>query len=136
MANTINRTIILAGPRRVVVHLYLSSDGAAGEIVNYTLLDPTVDLAPLGVAGQDLVLTGFHNELVGFDLIMSYDATTDQPIWVFTPTGSGEQNFNCFGGIQDTSGTGATGKVLLSTNGFTATGDRGAFVFLFTRKGE
>lgn len=138
MANTVNKTVILAGPRRVVVHLYLESDGVAGELVNYPVFDPTIDCVPLAVKGESLILTGFSNEQSGFDATLSFEAVApgvNYPLWVFTPFGRGKQNFNCFGGLPDNSGLDATGKVLMSTNGFTAAGDRGAFVLFFTRKG-
>jgi hypothetical protein len=74
MANTVNKTVILAGPRRVVVSLYIESDGVEGNLVNYPLLDPVTELVPPSARDAALVLTGFSNELSGFDAVISFEA--------------------------------------------------------------
>jgi hypothetical protein len=136
MANTVNTTLLLTGPRNVVLFIYLESDGTSGELTGEVILDPAT-LVPPSPGGEDFILVETWSELSGFDALLSYEAVAPgapMPVWSFTPTGRGHQCFKDFGGIPDLSGLDATGKVLLSTNGFTASGDRGSLVLMFTRK--
>lgn len=138
MANTVNKTVLLAGPRRVVVHLYIESDGVEGELIDTPILDPVTELTPPSARDESLIFTGYSSELSGFDAVLSFEAEapgTNVPVWLFTPAGRGKQNFTHFGGVPDRSGLDATGRVLLSTTGFTSAGDCGSFIFHFTRKG-
>jgi hypothetical protein len=134
----VTSSIILAGPRNALVHIWLEADGT-GELTNQVVLDPRLDLVPPGSGGQSLVLTEFWSELSGFDVKLSFESVApgqNLPVWNFTPTGRGHQCFKGFGGVPDTSGFDATGRVLISTNGFTQVGNVGTLTLMFTRKGS
>jgi hypothetical protein len=44
--------------------------------------------------------------------------------------GEGYQDFRSFGGIKDNTGSGSTGDIMGTTNGFTAAGDEGTLLIV------
>lgn len=130
MANTVAVTKLVEGPRSAYFHVYLKSDGGSGDLDGYTLLDPAVDFDPAqGGGGMRMSLRKVWYSFAGFDLLFKFDATTDFPIWVLSAdAGAYEHCFDEFGGFQDRSGIDASGKLLISTSGFTTTADQGSMV--------
>lgn len=136
MANTIQKTLLLDGSR-VALHVYLESDGAAGELFWYPLLDPVTEL---GMApGRDLTIEKIFFELQGFSIRFGFDggASGEWPAWLVSAGVTSPHDFTSFGNIPDRSGgdggMNATGKLLITTGGFTSTQCRGAFVLQLKR---
>lgn len=129
MANTVTVTKIMEGPRHAVFHIYLKSDGVAGELTDQTLIDPTADLSPAGTASASLTVEKIWYSNVGFDSILEFDATADTPIWkIPAVSDSNKIDFKEVGGLKDRSGAGATGKITITTSGFTAATDEGTMI--------
>lgn len=128
MANTVTVTKILEGKKEAYFHVYLLSDGAAGELSDQVLIDPAVDFSPALTAGTRITLMEMWGHLVGFDARLEFDATADTTAWVLNSQCFDHIDFSPFGGISDRSGAGATGKLQITTSGFTAATDQGTLI--------
>jgi hypothetical protein len=122
MANTVTVQTIDDGPRNLILHLFLESDGVAGEVVNQKIAE-----------GHRFAIQKVWSSLSGFDVVLSFDSLTDVPAWVCTPE-SKPQDFLPIGGIPDPGGLDSQKNVLLSTKGFTSTDDRGSMVIHLRKK--
>lgn len=127
MANTVQKTILLQG-NKVLLHVYLQSDGVSGELVDEVLFDPQVDAVPPIPPGRDLNVEEIWYELSGFSGTFSFQGLTDWPFWVLAPGTAIHHDWKHFGGIKDHTPTNPTGRLLLNTSGFFNPGARGAFV--------
>jgi len=125
MANTVTLRTLIDGPKTAIIHVYLNSDGASGELADQVVVDASA-LIPVP---SKVTIEEVWWDFVGFDGLLEFDATADTPAWKL-PAGSGQghRKFYLFGGIKDNSGAGSTGDVLLTTNGFTAAGDEGTMI--------
>lgn len=133
MANTVTVRSLIDGPRHAILHVYLASDGAAGELSGQII----VDASTLSGSPTKLTVERIEGNLNGFEGTLLFDATTDVPFMTLPNAANGGQfcfKFqNHYGGIPDTSATGYTGDILLTTNGFTAATDKG-FIIIKVRK--
>lgn len=122
MANTTTVRALVDGPNVAVLHVYLASDGASGELTDYVVFDAS---ALIGAVNAHSIMS-IQGLLTGFSAKLEFDATTDTPA-LFLP--SGEQfDFNFIVPINNNAGTGITGDIVLTTTGFTASGDEGFFI--------
>ncbi len=134
MANRIEVTKLLDGPRHLIYHVYLKSDGASGDIDSYTLIDPATE--NMGSSVQftiEDVTWGFN----GFSANLHFELLVDDTlIWVLPPSAGNYVDFKKYGGLKDRGSVlDATGKILLSTTGFAADGDEGSLI-VKVRKGQ
>ena len=114
MANRIEITKLQSGSRYIVIHVYLESDGASGNVTDLVLLDPATD------GGSKYVLEAATWNFSGFNgLIHAEELVDDKPLWVLPADGAGRQDFTDYGGVLDRS-TEGTGRILFSTKGFPA----------------
>lgn len=128
MANTVLITKLLDGPKHAIIHVFLESDGASGELVDQVLIDPT-QLVPTGSAVPSFTLEGVWHSFNGFAGKIEFDSVVDTSVWVFTENETVHTCFADFGGLKDRSNPlDGSGKLLLSTVGFTAAGDMGSMV--------
>lgn len=129
MANVIETTVIEDGPRNVIVHVYLSSDGASGEVDKEVIIDPT-QLVPALAGVPTLTVMKLFYDLNGFNAELSFDyLVSDTPLWVMSGPGSSHVCFKEFGGLKDRSNVlDGTGKLQLTTSGFTSVGDKGSII--------
>lgn len=133
MANRVDVTKLLDGPRHLIYHVYLESDGVSGDLDSYTLIDPATE-----TMGTDKRFTiedvtwGFN----GFSANLHFELLVDDTlIWVLPPSTGNYVDFKKYGGLKDRSNPAdATGKVLISTTGFVDAGDEGSIV-IKVRKG-
>ena len=123
MANTITKTTMHDGHKNAVVHLYLLSDGSAGDITDNVL----VDASTLSPAPSTVRLMKLWWSFSGFTGRLEFDATTDTGGWVLGAT-DGFMDFTSIGGIQSTAGGGESGDILLTTLGFSAATDMGTLI--------
>jgi hypothetical protein len=129
------KTVISDGPSKAILSVYLESDGVDGELTNYVILDPYVDLIPLTPPGtpmppgiyQMTVLQIWYS-LSWFDALLTFDDINPFPSWELTRDGSNYADFRYFGGLKDRSGIDTTGKLFLTTNGFAPIGSIGTII--------
>lgn len=131
MAHTVAITKLLEGPRHVILHVYLKSDGISSDLKKEVLLDPHSDdlLTPLA-KGPSLVVEDIVYDFAGFDASLQFDSglINDNYIWVL-PEGSSEKvDFKPFGGFKDRSGKDGTGKLTITTFGLLSIGDQGSMI--------
>lgn len=129
--NTVNVKITeggFLGSRNLIFSVFLRSDGASGELVNYTLIDP-VDLGLTRAARFGLVRMD-HN-FAGFSAIIQFDSggVTPTQKWVLVDGPATPIDFTKVGPIKDDSGVDGTGKLQITTSGFTSAADFGSIMF-------
>jgi hypothetical protein len=127
--NTVNKKIIVAGPRSIVLSIYLKNDGASGELVQEPLLTPSeVGLDSNARFRLQYVAYNF----AGFDGVLEFDAGGVDPNfkWVLTEGANAPVDFRPFSHIRDDSGLDGTGILMLSTTGFSAADDQGSILLL------
>lgn len=129
MANTVAVKLLLNGDRNAIVHVYLRSDGASGELTNQTLIDPVVTLGM--PAGSRLRLCRVEYNFAGFDAVLQYESGGVDPVWkwVMTEGTNAPINMEQYGNLVDDSSVDGTGKLQITTTGFTASTDQGSMIF-------
>lgn len=131
MANAVQKSILVDSPRYSVVHVYLNSDGAAGDEADTVL----VDASALQGANAVSNLHRVQGCLTGFTARLELDGSTDAEA-VILPDGQPfdfdftRHNFPI---TKLTGLAGATGDVTVTTNGMTASGDEG-FLIITVKK--
>jgi hypothetical protein len=126
MANTVNLRTLIDGPKTVVIHGYVASDGAAGELSDQVV----VDASALSPVPTNVTIERVFGHLVGFTGTLEFEATADVPFMTLPDGESFDFCLEEFGGLKDNSGAGASGDVVLTTTGFSAAGDAGWFVIV------
>lgn len=120
MANSVNTQLILDGPRNVVVKVEGILD--TSDQASMTLVDPALlgymDSQNQIKAKHLRLYTLHHNIEDGLEVRLAWDATA--PVRIEQLTGRGKQCFRHFEGLPDPVAAGSTGKVLLSTEGWSA----------------
>jgi hypothetical protein len=139
MANVVNVWKMMDGPSHVTLHCWMKSDPLDGELTNYVLLDPSVDLVPPMAKQQDLILKQIWYEVGGFAVTFAFETQSGSwPFWTLTPGASLHHDWRFFGGIRDHAdavlGYTATGRLLMSTQGFLQTEDSGGFVLWLEKR--
>lgn len=119
MANSYTIQVLVDGPRNTVVKVEGILDTSDLSLI--TVVDPAL-LAGIdntgGVKAKHFRIKEIiHNIEDLLDVRLFWDATT--PARIEALTGRGKANYEKFGGLQDNSGAGSTGKILLSTQGWT-----------------
>lgn len=119
MANTLTKRTLVDGPRNLVVHLHVASDGS--EETDYVLVDastytPAFTDCAVERVDYTIVNTATANHPV---ITLEWEATTDVPFAVLGP------NSDCLdwcdvGGISNNAGAGKNGDILLTTTGLAA----------------
>lgn len=120
MANVTAIQVLQDGPSNVVVKLTGTLDTA--DVTATTLIDPAL-LSAVDIAGTPptrLVIKKIsYNIESALAVNLLWDATTDVPI--VTLVNSGDDIYaEKFGGLWNDAGTGVTGKILYSTQGWSA----------------
>ncbi len=132
MPNTVNVTVLLAGPRNLVVHVFLQSDGLEGDLQGYPIISPTdLGYTALQVQSARFELRRIDYNFSGFDAIVEFNQGTPTPNfkWVLTEGANAPVDFNHIGGIKDDSGQDGTGALELTTSGFSNSSDCGSILF-------
>lgn len=136
MANTVTVTKLNEGQKTATFHVFLASDNASGELTDQVLIDPAVDFSPALVAGKHISIMEIWYSLIGFDATLEFDAGTDVPVLVLGSAQSpAHECYRVFGGLADRSGSSPTGKLQITTTGFTATGDRAHIIIMVQKNG-
>ena len=131
MAHTVAVTKMLDGPRHVVLHVYLKSDGISSDLKRVVLIDPhSDDIFKPRDSKPSFAVEEIVYDFAGFDASIQYDSglINDNYIWVL-PEGSSERvDFKPFGGFADRSGLDGSGKLMITTFGLLSIGDQGSMI--------
>lgn len=133
MANLIEVTTLLDGPRNFIYHVYLRSDGEEGDLDSYELVPPHLDPAgKVRVYSIDDITWGFN----GFAGKLHFELLVDDTlIWVLPNSTGNYVDFKKYGGLKDRGNPlDASGKILFSTIGFENVGDEGSMVINVRRR--
>tara|TARA_R110002020_G_scaffold336907_2_gene552391 strand:- start:2701 stop:3108 length:408 start_codon:yes stop_codon:yes gene_type:complete len=117
MADAVTSTTILDGTHRALIQITSLSDGTGESAVN------KVDVSALnaradGTACSGVTIDKVHHSVTGFTQVqLFWDATTNTVALALAESSNGHMDFSNFGGIQNTSSSGKTGDILLTTIG-------------------
>jgi len=129
MANTVTIRKLVEGAKDAWFYVYLKCDGASGELTDQVLIDPATSFNSRYPTPTKLTVLELKYTFVGFDGMLEFDATTDDAIWKLSSTGNDPDIcLSDFGGITDPQSSGSTGKIQITTTGFTAATDEGTLV--------
>ena len=129
MANFVKPTILLNGPRTAVIHYTIQGDGAASELASEVILEPNDVIDKDGTISQrTFTITQLWWSFVGFDALLGFDAGTPEYALVMGQSGPQYFDFRSFGGLKDRSGTDATGKMTLTTQGLANSASKGTLI--------
>ena len=125
MANTLTLQKLADNTRNAIVHVYMASDGVAGELSDSIV----VDVSDLTGSPSTVSIVRVEAALTGFSAVLEWDATTDVPFLAVPAENQLSHNWSDFGGLKNNAGAGVTGDILITTSGFSAAGDRGHITF-------
>jgi len=128
MAHKITITQLIPGNHLSQFHIFLESDGATADLSDYVIVDPVADLGLTAKARPAIEMITYNFK--GFDAKVEFDSglVDDSMIWVLPQSADNHVCFKAWGGLKDQSGPDGTGKLLLSTNGFSAAGSMGSIL--------
>lgn len=111
MANTVTQRTLYGGgsSKKVVRHIHISSDGS--EETDLVIYDNSAFVNDTSKGVLEKVMVAGSSSVVRLE----WDQTTDSPAFVMDPSHGGIYDFECFGGISNPNGSGATGDLLLTT---------------------
>lgn len=134
MPNTVTQTVLVDGPKRAHVHIFVRSDGNEGEFVNKKIIDVLNDVTlPDSGIIKNITLEQVWYSQSFFDGLLSVDDTVPVDVWVL-PVGSDSHiDFRSFGGIKVPVDLDGQGNILLSTNGFAPANSWGSYVIQFRK---
>tara|TARA_R100000005_G_C4979589_1_gene189741 strand:+ start:36 stop:440 length:405 start_codon:yes stop_codon:yes gene_type:complete len=119
MADAVTSTTLLDSDRFAIIQLTNTSDGTGESAVK------KVDVSALQANSQGEACTGVRLAKIvystfGMSVKLLWDATTDTICWDLNENYTDSEDFTEFGGIRNTSGTGKTGDIMLTTTGHTS----------------
>ena len=118
MADAVTSTTLMDSDRVAIIQLTNTSDGtgeaAVKKIDVSALSDSSTGQACTGVRLARIVYSTF-----GMSVKLLWDATTDTICWDLNADYTTDEDFTEFGGIRNTSGSGKTGDIMLTTTGHT-----------------
>lgn len=121
MANNVSVQILVDGRENTVVKMQGVLDSS--DVVSTVLVDPALlsDLGPFaGLKASNLRIKRIQYSIEdSLSVNLQWDATT--PLMIEELVGRGQMDYGKFGGLQNNAGTGKTGKITFSTQGW-ATG--------------
>tara|TARA_R110002072_G_C7679462_1_gene511293 strand:- start:122 stop:526 length:405 start_codon:yes stop_codon:yes gene_type:complete len=128
MADAVTSTTLMDSDRVAIIQLTSTSDGtgeAAVKKVDVSALsDSSTGQACTGVRLAKIVYSTF-----GMSVKLLWDATTDTICWDLNADYTTDEDFTEFGGVRNTSGSGKTGDIMLTTTGHS---DGDSYVIVLT----
>jgi hypothetical protein len=114
MADSVTSQTLIDGERTVIMKFTNISDGT-GETavtkVNVANLAPSAS----GKACTRVTVTKIYISNHGMEVRMFFDATTDMPFFLSSPTATQTLDMAGFGGITNNGGAGVNGNIVFST---------------------
>ena len=119
MADAVTSTTLLDSDRFAIIQLTNTSDGTGESAVK------KVDVSALQANSQGEACTGVRLAKIvystfGMSVKLLWDASTNTICWDLNENYTDSEDFTEFGGIRNTSGTGKTGDIMLTTTGHTS----------------
>ncbi len=117
MADAVTSTTISDGTHKAVIQLTNLSDGTGEDAVN------KIDVSGLtaredGTACSSVLIEKVSHSIIGFTQVqLLFDATANTIALGLAQDSNGHMDFSDFGGLKNTSGSGKTGDILLTTIG-------------------
>lgn len=118
-------TTVQNGERNLILNIHITNS------VDYTA-QQLFDLTTYDANAADVALVRCTALLYGFTATLLWDATTDVE-FLQLPEGEDIVDYERFGGLQNTAGTGKTGDIMITTTGLAA-GDVGILTLEFRKK--
>ena len=133
MAVAATQQIINDGNRNLNLKYTLA--GTSGDISNSILVNVSgfTDKDGTAIGANGLTLVGIDASLTGFSANLLWDATSNVELLEIPSDQPFSRDFKNVGGIKDNSGGGSTGDVLITTTGYTASGDGGHIYLKFKK---
>jgi|TARA_E500000178_G_scaffold356338_1_gene433504 hypothetical protein len=118
MADAVTSTTILDGDKDFIVQLTNVSDGTGESAVTKVDVSGLSTRSSDGAACTGVKLNKIFYSILGFTKIgLFWDASSDTLCMELNPSADGVLDFSPFGGLQNTSGSGKTGDIQLTTTG-------------------
>jgi len=114
MADSVTSQTLIDGERTVIMKFTNISDGtgeSAALKVDVSALTPSAS----GAACDRVTVTKIYISNHGMEVRMYWDASTDVPFFLSSPTATQTLDFTGFGGITNNGGTGVNGNIVFST---------------------
>jgi len=114
MADSVTSQTLIDGERTVIMKFTNISDGtgeSAVTKVNVSLLTPSAS----GLACTRVTVNKIYISCHGMEVRMYWDASTDVPFFLSSPTATQTLDMTGFGGITNNGGTGVNGNIVFST---------------------
>ena len=128
MADAVTSTTLMDSDRVAIIQLTSTSDGtgeaAVKKIDVSALSDSSTGQACTGVRLAKIVYSTF-----GMSVKLLWDATADTICWDLNADYTTDEDFTDFGGVRNTSGSGKTGDIMLTTTGHS---DGDSYVIVLT----
>ena len=118
MADAVTSTTLMDSDRVAIIQLTNTSDGTGEAAVK------KVDVSALSNSSTGQACTGVKlGKIVystfGMSVRLLWDASTDTICWDLNSDYTDSEDFTEFGGVRNTSGSGKTGDIMLTTTGHT-----------------
>ena len=120
MADAVTSTTIQDGNRIAVIQLTNTSDGTGESAVTKVDVSALAANTANGQACTGVKLGRIVYSTFGMSVKLLWNATTNTICWDLNSDYTTDEDFTGFGGIQNTSGTGKTGDIKLTTTGHTS----------------
>ncbi len=113
MANTVTVRTLHDSSHRAIIHCWISSDGASGEVSDAVL----VDVSGLSGSPTKVAILKVDACLNGFNARLEFDATTDVGAVALAADHETHLDWCDIGGLSNNAGDGVTGDILVTTFG-------------------
>jgi hypothetical protein len=117
MADAVTSTTIADGDRSTVIQLTNTSDGTGESAVIKVDVSALATRSSDGAPCTGVRLAKIVYSTFGMSVKLLWDATTDTICWDLNADYTTAEDFSEFGGIRNTSGSGKTGDIALTTTG-------------------
>jgi len=126
-------TKLSEGPASVIVQVDLLNNDNSPELVNYTVLSPSMLDPPLSNTAPTFRIAQIWYSMAWFDIALSMGGPVYKPIWTMSRDTSNHIDFRDFGGLTDLFTfthpvQTDSGSIQITTNGFATAGSMGHFV--------
>lgn len=130
MANITTVTKLLDGDRHAIFHIYVQGDGITGDMTDFVLVDPAMDVTPVLSNIPSFTIEKLWYDLSGFDARLEFEFLVDGTnAWVLSGGNGVHMDFSEVGGLKDRSSIlDGTGKLMLTTSGLLSANDTGTII--------
>lgn len=133
----VTTTKVVEGAANLIIRVDLLNNDASGELDNYVILSPSDCVPPRSNNKPNFRIMQIWYGMVWFDVVLKYGTLSPEPIWTLTRDSGNFIDFRGFGGVVDTETNppgDENGKLVISTNGFSAPGSQGHLIIALRKK--